>query len=81
MTEAVEPKETIVTKTKRLLATLGVAAVLTGSLGACDHIKSDGSGKATEDQAKPKEAQNVMPGGDRYGGGAGAAAMTPAAAQ
>ena len=69
-------------KTKRLLVALCVAGALTGPLAACDHIKSDGSGKASsEDSAKPKEVQNVMPGGDRYGGGAGDAAMTPAAAQ
>jgi len=67
---------------KRLLTVLLLAGALGGSLAACDHIKSDGSGKASsEDSAKPKEVQNVMPGGDRYGGGAGAAAMTPAAAQ
>ena len=58
-------------KTKRFFAAVGMAAVLTGILGACDHIKSDGSGKApVDDAAKPKAPQNVMPGGDRYGGGA-----------
>jgi len=57
--------------TKKLLAVLLLAGAFGGSLAACDHIKSDGSGKKPEEDAtKPKEPVSVMPGGDRYGGGA-----------
>ena len=64
-------KETIVSKTKRFLAALGITAALTGSLAACDHIRSDGSGKdPTSEDQKKKEPVSVMPGGDRYGGSA-----------
>jgi hypothetical protein len=56
-------------KMMRFLATLSVAIALTGSLTACSHLRS---ADQNEDKTAVKKApDNVMPGGDRYGGAPG----------
>ena len=63
---------------RRSLATLIVAGMLGGFVAACDHIRSDGSGKdPSKDDTTKKEPVSVMPGGDRYSGSSGGGTPSP----
>ena len=61
-------------KTRRFLATFAAAALLTGTLAACDRLRSrDANADSTQqEQQKAKAPSSVVPPSDRYSGNGGA---------